>query len=231
MTVKNKADLKTDIDDDIKAGVIGGIEAGTDNARRTDFIDSALNVAEPSEQPISGPVKFNGPVEFAGGVAGITARHQTLLFAEDFTTQNPAGLNSTTQITFGPAQGSGGDPVMLDAAGTTTINQDLESAILVIIVAFGRTGGGGTSQLYFRNVVGGFPTSPQFEKLDNQNTQTTTFVSAPLNLPAGTTLSTEMVRDPSGHDSGGLMTDTPTATGWASPAPSAVFTVSGIVIE
>lgn len=60
MTAKNIADLKTDNDDDIKPGVIGGILATTDNARRDDFIDSLLNVVETAQQTLAGPIKFLG---------------------------------------------------------------------------------------------------------------------------------------------------------------------------
>lgn len=67
MTAKNKTDLKTDIDDDIKAGIPGGIEASTDNSRRTDFIDSLLNVIETAQQTLAGPIKFLGSLIINAG--------------------------------------------------------------------------------------------------------------------------------------------------------------------
>lgn len=86
MAAKNKADLKTDIDDDIKIGVPGGILAGTDNARRTDDIDSALNIVEPALQEIDGPISFKSDTltrEINGITRNIFANSATVFIESD----------------------------------------------------------------------------------------------------------------------------------------------------
>jgi len=149
---------------------------------------------------------------------GVNISHQLLLDASSFSDQIPTGLDVTTQVEFGAAQGSVSDPVMIDASGTVTINEDLDSITLGLLVSFGRSGGAGVSEVFFRSIVTIGATvifsTPIFVKIDNANSQQATFVVSNLAFPAGTTIEIQFVRDPAGNDSGSLLSQTPTATGW-----------------
>lgn len=149
---------------------------------------------------------------------GVNIVHQLLLDASSFVDQIPTGLDVTTQVSFGVAQFGPTDPVMVDAAGLVTINEDLDSLTLGLLVSFGRSGGGGVSRVFFRSIVTIGATvifsTPIFVEIDNANSQQITFVVSNLAFPAGTTIEVQFVRDPSGTDSGSLLSDTPTATGW-----------------
>lgn len=161
---------------------------------------------------------------------GVNIFYEALLLAESKVDQIPIGLDETTQMTFGAAQGTLSDPVMLDAAGVVTINEDIDSLTIRLLVAFGRTGGAGTSELFFRSVIGGVIFSTPFGvKLDSSNVTNIIFVSNDLALPAGTTLTFEFVRDPGGNNSGQLISMTPTATGWSDKSASTSIVISRAV--
>jgi len=71
MTAKNSTDLKADIDNDIVSGVVDGILASTDNARRTDFIDSFIKNQDTGRQPLASAIDvaalgIGGNYEFIG---------------------------------------------------------------------------------------------------------------------------------------------------------------------
>ena len=79
---------------------------------------------------------------------GVNLFNELLLNAESFVDQSPTGLDVTTQITFGPAQFGPTDPVMIDAAGLMTINEDIDSLIISTLVSFGRSGGVSASRVF-----------------------------------------------------------------------------------
>lgn len=161
---------------------------------------------------------------------GVDVAFSPMLFAESMVDQNPAGLDVTTPITFGPAQGTVSDPAMINALGDITINEDVSALIITVIAAFGRVGGAGISELFFRSTFNGSPIgTPISTKIDNANTQQITFIVNHFAVPSGTVLAFEFVRDPAGNNSGGLLTGTPTATGWPTDSPSATVVVSKIV--
>ena len=157
---------------------------------------------------------------------GVNISHELLLNAESTSDQVPTGLDSTTQVEFGAAQGSVSDPIMIDVNGLVTINEAIDSLSIFTLVSFGRTGGVGTSRVFFRSVVtiGALviESTPIFVEIDNANAQQATFTAANLAFPAGTTLAIEFVRDSSGNDSGSLLSETPLAAGWTTkPSASA----------
>ena len=161
---------------------------------------------------------------------GVSVAFSPMLFAESMVDQNPTGLDVTTQMTFGPAQGSVSDPAMIDALGNITINEDVSALIVTVIAAFGRVGGVGISEMFFRSTFNGAPIgTPILTKIDNANTQQITFIVNHFAVPSGTVLGFEFVRDPAGNDSGGLLTGTPTATGWPTDSPSTTVVISKII--
>jgi hypothetical protein len=170
---------------------------------------------------------FQGIISSTGGVQKIEAQSfQSLLRGIDTTDQTPTGLNQTTPIKFGAAQGSSSDPVEMDANGVIKFNQDFPNAIITVVVSFGRAGGVGVSKVFFRTLINGTPVGqPILKEMDDADSQETVFINIHSPFFKDMTIQFEFVRDPSGDDSGSLLTATPTATGWTVPSPSADVTV------
>lgn len=165
---------------------------------------------------------------------GVNIFHELLLSAESLADQIPTGLDVTTQVEFGAAQGTGSDPVMMDVNGLVTLNEAIDALTISTLVSFGRTGGVGTSRVFFRSVVtiGALviESTPIFVEIDNANAQQATFTNANLAFPAGTTIAIEFVRDSSGNDSGSLLSETPLAAGWTTkPSASATMLMTRTV--
>ena len=120
--------------------------------------------------------------------------------------QVPSGLDSALQVSFGAAQYTSSDPVMIDAAGTVTFNQPG----LYLLNAYGtveRQGSsGGVSVLLFRSLINGIQAgSVKGFDLGSTGVMLPYEITIPINIEtAGTTLTFEIMRDSSGVDAGGL---------------------------
>jgi hypothetical protein len=143
--------------------------------------------------------------------------------------QDPTGLGvaNEKQVNFGDAVNTGGDPVMLSAAGVLTFN---ESGLyrIKLSLQFGRSGASGTSELLFKADVGGVQAGRSiFAKLSNASEEQYIENDSWLQLPATTEITYFVMRDANGNDSGGLIGITPTVDGgneW-NDAPSASIRV------
>ncbi len=148
-----------------------------------------------------------------------------LLDAFSTSDQLPAGLDMPLQIEFGAAQGSASDPVEIDMNGNILIHKG-DQYKFVFFIQYGRTGSGGSSFLFFRLLVDGVQVgNSPFSKLDGSGDDLPIQITRTLNLTAGQVLTTEMVRDSAGNDSGGLFSETPTLGDW-NVSPSASVVVS-----
>lgn len=135
--------------------------------------------------------------------------------SSDASAQVPTGLGvaNKVQVTFGPAQGTISDPVMLAANGDVTINK---TGVYLFTTALqvSRSGASGTSIVLFRvtgnNVQAG--RTVQF-KLSSADVNQVFENNAKAILPAGTVLRYEMMRDSEGSNFGGLTGFTPTVDG------------------
>lgn len=129
--------------------------------------------------------------------------------------QNPAGLGiaNLVQIEFGPTMNGPTDDVQITSAGLATFNTGglyKVSAILEV----GREGGAGTSQLFFRFLVDGIQFGQSLtSKLSSANDLGYIDINRWFNIPDGTELVVQMMRDNSGNNSGGLRQSTPTDEG------------------
>jgi hypothetical protein len=138
------------------------------------------------------------------------------------TDQQPAGVDTPLQIEFGPAQFGPSDPVSLSAAGVLTFNEAGTYRVKISIAA-GRTGGAGVSNLYFRALVNGAQAGQSVHlKVDSSNIYIPYSDEAWLTLPAGVTISYEVLRDSTGNNSGGLFQSDPTLAGWADNPSAAI---------
>ncbi len=159
-----------------------------------------------------------------GSIAALfadTFEFTSVLAAQSTVTQAPSALNTAQQVTFGAAQGSSGDAVMISSGGLITFNQ----TGLYLINGYGsveRQGSsGGTAILLFRFLVNGTQSGAvKAFHLDTPNLSSPYEITFPINITtAGTTASFEIMRDSSGTNAGGLYPHT-NLGGWSN-VPSA----------
>lgn len=129
------------------------------------------------------------------------------------------------QLSFGAAQGSASDPVMINAAGLVTFNIAGNYAVRVKLQC-GRTGATGTSILLSRLVLGGAQVgSAACVKLTQTDATTPTDSRVVMNPTAGQTLYVQIMRDSAGSNFGGVYPQIATVTAWGT-APSALLVIS-----
>ncbi len=154
-----------------------------------------------------------------GSIAALCAsvfEFTPVLVAQSTVTQAPSALNTAQQVTFGAAQGSSGDAVMISSGGLITFNQ----TGLYLINGYGsveRQGSsGGTAIFLFRFLVNGTQAgSVKAFHLDTPNLSSPYEITFPINITtAGTTASFEIMRDSSGTNAGGLYPHT-NLGGWS----------------
>ncbi len=129
--------------------------------------------------------------------------------------QEPAGLGiaNAIQVEFGAAQFTGTEPVMIDVDGLVTFNAAGMYRVKSVF-QFGRTGASGTSELLFRLLVDGVQLGRSVGvKLGNSDDLSYIDIDNWFNVPAGTTLTTEIMRDNIGNNSGGIFKTSPTDEG------------------
>lgn len=120
--------------------------------------------------------------------------------------QVPSALDTPLQVSFGAAQYTASDPVMIDAAGTVTFNQPG----LYLLNAYGNVerqgSSGGVSALLFRSLINDVQAgSVKGFEIDSVGMMIPYEITIPLNIAvAGTTLKFQIMRDSSGVDQGGL---------------------------
>ena len=128
-----------------------------------------------------------------------------VLTAVDTTNQEPSGLDSPLQVTFGAAQGTATDPVMLDALGNITFNQG-GLYLFNGYANFERQGSsGGVSVTLFRALINGVQSGPtKGVELSGTGIMFPYELTLPIQVNAGDVLTWEILRDSSGVDAGGL---------------------------
>lgn len=129
--------------------------------------------------------------------------------------QEPTGLgiSNAIQVEFGAAQFTGSDPVMIDVNGSVTFN---EAGLYRVksVFQFGRSGASGTSEVLFRLLVNGVQLGRSVGvKLGNADVLQYIDIDNWFNVPAGTVLDTEIMRDLSGNNSGGIFQTLPANEG------------------
>ena len=131
------------------------------------------------------------------------------------TDQQPVGtgIANAINVEFGPAIGTGGDPVQMDVNGQVTFNTGGLYRIKVVF-QFGRTGASGTSEVLFRFLVNSVQLGRSVGiKLGNSDDLRYIDIDNWFNVPDGATLDTQVMRDAAGNDSGGLFQTIPTDEG------------------
>lgn len=162
----------------------------------------------------------DAPIYAAAGVKEVE-----VLRAASTATQAPSAVDTALQVSFGTAQGSASDPVMLNAAGTVTFNTAGNYAVRIKLQN-GRTGATGTSILLSRILLNGAQVgSTAAVKMTQTDATTPSESRVVLNPTAGQTFQVQIMRDSAGSNFGGLYPQTATVTAWG-VAPSALLVVS-----
>lgn len=148
-----------------------------------------------------------------------------VLRAPSTVAQAPSAVDTPLQLTFGAAQGSSSNPVMINAAGLVTFNVAGNYAARIKLQC-GRTGATGTSILLSRVLLGGAQYgSPACVKLTQTDATTPTDSRVVINATAGQTLAIQIMRDSTGSNFGGVYPQVATVTAWGT-APSALLVIS-----
>ena len=148
----------------------------------------------------------------------------SVLTAVDTTDQFPDATDTPLQVTFGGAQKTASDPVMLSNNGDITFNQ---AGIYLFngYANFERQGSnGGVSVILFRSLINGVQAGPtKGVELSVTGIMIPYELTLPIQVNAGDVLTWQIMRDSSGsgggQNSGGLYTHTTSGT-WSN-VPSA----------
>lgn len=195
----------------------------------TQTIDAALNVAETASQTVVGSVDFTGGLNKSGVPVATSAREIDVLRAYSLAAvQAPVAVDTPLKLEFGAAQGTGSDPVMIDALGNLTFNESGTYDVRIKLQV-GRVGASGTSILASRILINGTQVGVSaVSKLVSSDFSYPTDSKVTLNsVLAGDVFTVEIVRDSSGSNYGGVFGTTLLAPGWVF-SPSALIVVSRI---
>lgn len=152
-------------------------------------------------------------------------REVEILRATSTTTQEPPTTNTPIILSFGAAQKSATDPVMINASGLVTFNQAGTYAVRISL-RVGRIGSAGTAVLAARARLNGVQQGfVDAVKLVNANIYLPTESRFTLTVSAGDTMDVQLIRDSSGADAGGVFVQSIAAAGWG-VSPSCAFVVS-----
>lgn len=148
-----------------------------------------------------------------------------VLRAASTSTQAPTAVDTALQVSFGAAQGSSSDPVMINAAGTVTFNTAGNYAVRIKLQN-GRTGATGTSILLSRILLNGAQVgSSAAVKMTQTDATTPSESRVVVNPTAGQTFQVQIMRDSAGSNFGGVYPQTATVAAWG-VAPSALLVIS-----
>lgn len=162
----------------------------------------------------------DAPIYAAAGVKEVE-----VLRAASTATQAPSAVDTALQVSFGVAQGSASDPVMLNAAGLVTFNTAGNYAIRIKLQN-GRTGATGTSILLSRILLNGAQVgSAAAVKMTQTDATTPSESRVVVNPTSGQTFQVQIMRDSAGSNFGGLYPQTATVAAWG-VAPSALLVIS-----
>ena len=148
-----------------------------------------------------------------------------LLRASSAVAQTPSAVDTPLQLTFGAAQKSATDPVMINSAGLVTFNTTGNYAVR-IKTQNGRAGASGTSILLMRILVNGAQYgSPAATRITATDSTVPTESRVVLNPTAGQTMAVQIMRDSAGSNFGGVYPQVATVTACGT-TPSALLVIS-----
>lgn len=148
-----------------------------------------------------------------------------LLRAASTVSQAPSAVDAALQLTFGAAQKSATDPVMINSAGLVTFNTAGNYAVRIKLQN-GRTGSTGTSVLLSRILLNGVQVgSPASAKMTSSDVVVPTESRVVVNATAGQAFIVQIMRDSAGSNFGGVYPQVAAVIAWGT-APSALLVIS-----
>ena len=228
--LKNKSDLLAQIESLLPNNTSGQISPADHRTVSIDDVDSNLNLVEPSEQTVAGPVDFIGGVKVDGiEISGKYEFVTVLQASSQATSQLPSGVDTPLQVEFGPAQGDSSSEIQLLSSGRIIFNRPGIGYRIVFGANIGRTGAAGISFIFGRSLVNGVQGG---ESLFAQTSSSDAVipVEASVNFKPnaiGDYIDVEIIRDSAGNNSGGLYRFVPTLAGW-NASSSASITITKI---
>lgn len=148
-----------------------------------------------------------------------------ILRAASTVAQAPSETDTPLQLSFGAAQYSAINAVMINSAGLVTFNQAGNYAVR-IKTQNGRTGASGTSILLMRILVDGVQHGySAATKITTPESTVPTESRVVVDATAGQTMVVQAMRDSSGSNFGGVYPQSSTVPGWGM-APSAFIVIS-----
>ena len=156
----------------------------------------------------------NGPAEHA--LIGDPVNVVNLFVGDSLVDQLPVGEDTPLQITFGPAIGTGGDPVQLLANGGVQVNTP-GSYFMTHNFTIGRTSSGQSAQVDFRFLIDGVQIgNTAVYKMDSTDQSSLLTFTTLREYSGGEVLTHEIARDTAGPDEGGLFALPVSIPGWNS---------------
>jgi len=155
-------------------------------------------------------------------LSGLAVNEIEVFRAVSNVTQEPAGLDTPLQITFGAAQANAF--FSLAANGALTVLQ-AGNYSLVLRLVFGRTGVPGVANLYARALVNGVQNVGSIHaQLDNFNVSTSSLFVISGTFPASTIFTAQLLRASinGGIDAGGLFAQPSPLAGWQPSASCSI---------
>lgn len=149
----------------------------------------------------------------------------TLLDAKSYATQEPSVVDSPLKLTFGVAQGNAStDLVTIDILGNITFHVGGRYSFDVGLQP-GRTTGAGEAIMFAGWLVNGSPVGNTIAFKMNDTAYSSPYRSSfEYDMPAGSVLSMELIRDSAGVNNGGVYSLVPSLAGRpATPATSMVI--------
>lgn len=223
--MKTKTELFTLINTNIPNNTNGLITPEKVREVETQAADSALNLAETSNQTVVGLCNFTGGLKKGGSDVIIGAREVEVLRAHSLAaSQLPTALGTALQVEFGALQA--GAYLSLAANGAVTCNTSGTYAFRIKLQK-GRAGATGTSILMSRILINNSQVGVSATaRMTSSDPIYASESKVTITLTAGDVLTLQIIRDSSGTNFGGLYSVT-SSHGW-SIAPSALLVASRI---
>jgi hypothetical protein len=148
-------------------------------------------------------------------IGGALVEYEELISMTNTSNQVPTGLDAPLQITFGAGVAGGpSDPIEVKTDGSVIFHTG-GSYRINFLVQYGRSGGAGVSHLFLRQMINGVQVGTSAHiRLDDSDVILSDSFEIISVFPAGVTLTTELLRDSAGNNSGELVAATPTPAGW-----------------
>ncbi len=192
-----------------------------------DWVGSLIEIEIPTGYYI-GKILSNGAVTvlFDSTKAGGSSPTEVLAgFSTN--TQAPPGLDTPIRVEYGPAQGTGSDPLQIDATGLITVNETGAYNFRTLL-AVERPGSTGEAYVFLRVLVNSVQAGNAIAiVLDDDELTLPLQYDFFINLSAGDTIETEFYRDSQGTPSAneGSLVSYTSSIGWGN-TPSATLRVT-----